>query len=726
MTSTDPTVSLKRLSTSIAQLSSRVETFKEDVCDAQQDMDDLSVKLESLEECIAKLEEKFEDSAAQYADRQKRRLKNLIDDCDRIAKEMNALLKSLMSSGEDAEKLWTAIPKDLLGKLQNDLEDDRVAIVLTLERKRAVILEPNRINENPGWNQDRESMISTSQSFLETANVPYSFQDPNARPGEVPRQFTQRKPSSDSTGTPSSNARMSTNFGIHDRRNTQDNTAVITESPLDLRGSWHQSGTMRPGAHPESPNTTPANIQNAPPPYPKLESQFRPQEALSIKHPSETLLNIGRQIPDDWTTRQLLPDDRPFEQRHEGNGDKEVVQPNVPSNASIRSHQTLQSISEASVRDLTYVQLEKGELDEIAMTRAARARGRLSDSDTDKKDKELLRKVKEGAEIIKIEALLDNGADPNAAGPRNTVLTTEIQYKGRQQVIELLLRRGAEPNATSDGIPRHRILEGGNMERLKSKMGVGGSIDAVPCRIGVLYLAALHTNIEVVKLLISYGAAPRPHTDPMVSLSRSISPGNKNSKRPSIDRKDSSSTPTKGHRSAILVAAEKDKWDIVELLAKQGADPNEKGEKSETTLQLATIMNRKDIMQILIKRGADVNLQGGRYGFALIAAAFEGHPTAAKILLDAGARINLQSSPYGTALNAAVLNGYLNVVKFLLERGADTQPGYALDTALQRLKDDPENNNRRAIVRILESYGAKPGPSDGKTPQWAGLFAATY
>jgi ankyrin repeat protein len=236
----------------------------------------------------------------------------------------------------------------------------------------------------------------------------------------------------------------------------------------------------------------------------------------------------------------------------------------------------------------------------------------------------------------------------------------------------------------------------------------------------------LHTNIEVVKLLISYGAAPRPHTDPMVSLSRSLSPGNKNSKRPSIDRKESSSTPPGGHRSAILVAAEKDKWDIVELLAKQGADPNEKSDKSQTTLQLATIMNRKDIMQVLIRRGADVNLQGGKYGYALIAAAFEGHPTAAKNLLDAGANINLQSSPYGTALNAAVLNGYLNVVKFLLERGADTQPGYALDTAVQRVKDDPENNNRRAIVRSLEAAGAKPGPSDRKVPQWAGLFAATY
>lgn len=721
----DPTVSLSKLSTSIVQLSARVMKFAADVSDAQQDMDDLSEKLESLEGYIETLEGEFENPAVQYPNRQKKHLKTLVEDCDRITKEMNGLLTSLASSRNLDDLSWTALPKGMMAKLQHAMEDDITAIVLTMGMKKAVI--PDQIDRdlNSAHNQDRESMISISQSFRETANIPYSRDDPFVKPGEVPREVPEMKPSLDSKHTSKSNGCIATDVETHDRRNASINGPVFSESPMEVRGAGHQSISMRPDTNPEPSQTTPAKTQSATSTHLWLESQFSRHETPSIRYPSETALNSGRQNSDDWTHRQLLPDDRPFEKRHEGNSDKEVV----PSNFSIRSQQTLASMSEASVRELPPSQLERGKLDDINIVAATKTRGRLSDSEREKQDKELLKRVKDGAELSKIESSLDRGADPNAAGPRNTVLTTEIQYTGRQQVIELLLRRGAEPNATSDGVPKYKIIEGGNMERLRSKIGGGGSIDAVPNRVGVLFLAALHTNIEIVKLLMSYGAALRPLPDLMNTLSRSFSPGQKESKRPSVDRINSSGMQTGAHRSAILVAAEKEKWDIVQFLALHGADPNESCGKHGSTLQLATAKNRREIMQLLISRGADVNVQGGPYGSALIAAAYEGYLNAAKLLLDAGANINyihMNNQDLGTALNAAVLKGYLKVVKLLLDGGAEPRLCYVLDTALKMSKDDPEDNTRKSIVRLLEARGAKPGPSDRKVATWAGLFADVY
>ena len=725
MVTVDPTLSLEssvdRLSTSLAQLLAHVEQFAEDVRDAQQDMVDLFEKLTSLETSLETLEKDLQNPSVQYPERQKKNLKRMTDDSDRITREMLALLTSASSDDEGCHVQWEGFLRTRVAQLQDALEADRRAIVLMLRRKESTIETqdvPNR-NLDPA-RAETESMLSVSQSLLESAPVPYAREDPYARPGEPARFTKPRSQNTQSTFITRLHARNGSDHANDERRNKQPDANVITESPSEMRGTWHQVVNTRPESISESSRAHLAEIQATSSANAWLRAQLAPHGTPPIRNPGERRSSTSHQIPDDWTNRQLIVDDRPFEQRREGNSDKEVV----PSNVSIRSRHTIASMSEASTRGSTILQLERGELDEIAIAAAVKARGRLSDSERDKKDKELLKRVKEGAELSKIEDLLDRGADASASGPRNTVLTTEIQYSCRQPVIELLLSRGAEPNATSDGIPDYKILEGGNMERWKSKLGVGVSIDAVPFQVGILYLAALHTNIEIVKLLVSYGAALRPHAEPLSGEQRSRS-FSLNS-RPKLDRKNSSGSQTGTHRSALLVAAEKDKWDIVKFLLLHGADANERGGKFETTLQNATAMNKKDIMQLLINRGADVNIQGGNYGTALIAAAYESHPTAAKILLDAGANINMQSKKYGTALNAAVLNGYLNVVKLLLERGADTKIGYVLDTALQRLRDDPENSNRKAIVRNLEARGAKLGPADKKVPEWAGLFSDTY
>ena len=101
-------------------------------------------------------------------------------------------------------------------------------------------------------------------------------------------------------------------------------------------------------------------------------------------------------------------------------------------------------------------------------------------------------------------------------------------------------------------------------------------------------------------------------------------------------------------------------------------------------------------------------------------------PLLSKILLDNGAPINMIGPLFGTALKAATLRGHPKIVKHLLDRNADTKIGYVLDVALDCLKDDPEDGERKAIVRALETRGAKQAPADPKRPEFPGLFAGSY
>ena len=692
----DPVASIRRLSTSIAYLSVKVEKFAHQVRDAKQDMRDLSEQLASLEDI---LEGDFESPSEQSLDLKKKRLIRIVDDCDRVTKEMAKLLTSL-SSGR-GETPWLGFPKTKMAELQDSLEEGQLALGGMIEMKKTRDAEERHNRRAANAGQDSESMLSVHQSLLETAPVPYAIEDPYPKSTRPQRRSVNSIQVSAATSI--------------------SRSGILSSSPEDMRSSEKYQSTpfsnLPVEARSKDQSNTGSDIQIL-----KVNGHIR--QSINT---SRGKAPVSHNVQPNQDPRTIHPEDTFFSEdakspglivvpiEHTGEY-KEVLS----SNASVKSVQNLGRPSESSAPSSTSPSLLAGKIDQIAFEMAARARNRLSLSEQKKIDKELLKRIKEGAEMSKIVSLLDRGADPNASGPRNTALTTEIQYSGRQQVIELLLSRGAEPNATSDGIPEHKRVEDGYVGRLKTGLGATRSIDAVAHQIDILFLAALHTDIEIIKLLVSYGARLKPYPSSIFGQ-RSMS-----SSTGILERKNSAGSEPSSHRSAVLAAAESKKWDIVQFLIIHGADPNDVGVKSGSTLQLATASNKKDLMELLIEHGADVNAQGGQYGAPLIAAAVECHPTAAKILLDAGANVNIQSRSIGTALQAAVLNGYLNVVKLLLERGADTMIGFVLDTALQRLKDDPEDSNRKAIVRLLEGKGARSGPVEKKVPEWAGLFSESY
>ena len=89
-----------------------------------------------------------------------------------------------------------------------------------------------------------------------------------------------------------------------------------------------------------------------------------------------------------------------------------------------------------------------------------------------------------------------------------------------------------------------------------------------------------------------------------------------------------------GDETALILAAEREKWDIVDILVKRGADVNVKGEEyvrqfsnhntavtgssGQTALIMAAEKGKLDIVSVLINAGADVNEKFGEIYFQQI------------------------------------------------------------------------------------------------------------
>ena len=232
----NPMASIDRLSASIAQLSVRVDKFAEDVHEAKQDMEDLSEKLTSLEDCLEILEADLENPAIQYPDRRKKNLRRMLEDCDRITKEMATLLKSLATAS--GEVSWLGFSKTKMGKLQDSLEADTSAMLLVISMSNRPSVKEDHLSSLSNSSQDTESMLSIRQSLLETACVPYAIEDPYAGATSKSEQMTAAYHAAEAAAVSPPKGRTTT---VHRDRNPismRRKTNSVTFAPADraIRG----------------------------------------------------------------------------------------------------------------------------------------------------------------------------------------------------------------------------------------------------------------------------------------------------------------------------------------------------------------------------------------------------------------------------------------------------------------------------------------------------------
>lgn len=126
-------------------------------------------------------------------------------------------------------------------------------------------------------------------------------------------------------------------------------------------------------------------------------------------------------------------------------------------------------------------------------------------------------------------------------------------------------------------------------------------------------------------------------------------------------------------RTPLIWATYSCHFDIVELLLRNGANPNALGAQLGSALRIAAFYGKETVVELLLEKGADVNLAIPKYGCALRAATLlrREHGGIVKRLLDRGADIDRAVDGCGTALEAAAETGQTDLVNLLLKRGAD-------------------------------------------------------
>lgn len=280
-----------------------------------------------------------------------------------------------------------------------------------------------------------------------------------------------------------------------------------------------------------------------------------------------------------------------------------------------------------------------------------------------------------------VKLLLEHGADVHQENcSRESALFFAAEY-GYTAVVETLLIYGAEINKIADNgeTPLSRAINGDNWgsheDIIQLLIEQGADVNSADGY--AMQAACASGTLFIVRLLLSKGATIKNNYN-------------------------NDDTP-------ILIAAQKDKWDIVNHLLTEALDYNinQKDHKNQTILKHAVYHGNYEMTQHLLSKGASVNVfDQDNWSLLFHAIKFDGKDgkilellincgldinhadtkgvtplmhatkyknyTCATILLNHSANINQQDHEGLTALIIAVREKYYDIAQLLLKHGADS------------------------------------------------------
>jgi ankyrin repeat protein len=275
-----------------------------------------------------------------------------------------------------------------------------------------------------------------------------------------------------------------------------------------------------------------------------------------------------------------------------------------------------------------------------------------------------------------MQLLIDRGANINAQGGHYSNALQAAVCFGREDIVRLLLDHGANINAQG-GYYGNALQAAAYFSRediVRLLLDHGADINAQGGHYGnALQAAVCFGREDIVRLLLDHGAninAQGSHYGN--ALQAAVCFGREDIVRLLLDHGANINAQGGQLGNALQAAVYFGREDIVRLLLDHGANINTQGGHYGNALQAAVWGDREDLMQLLLDRGADINAQGGLFGNALQAAAFNGEQRIVQLLLDQGADINVQGGKHGKALQAVIFNGNQGIVQLLLDRAAKT------------------------------------------------------
>ncbi|EAY11761.1 ankyrin repeat protein, putative [Trichomonas vaginalis G3] len=189
--------------------------------------------------------------------------------------------------------------------------------------------------------------------------------------------------------------------------------------------------------------------------------------------------------------------------------------------------------------------------------------------------------------------------------------------------------------------------------------------------INSIYYATDHSNIELVKLLISHGAKIILDDDGIYSLNCAAAHNNIEIGELLISNGADVNEIDENNLTALHDAASNNSKEFIELLLSHGAIIDQKDEIDFTPLHRAVLSNSKEAAEVLISHGASLIAQSAKFETPLHLAISLNNKEMTEFLVLHGAKINACFEDIDPPLTYALSNDCDEIVQFLISYGAD-------------------------------------------------------
>lgn len=268
---------------------------------------------------------------------------------------------------------------------------------------------------------------------------------------------------------------------------------------------------------------------------------------------------------------------------------------------------------------------------------------------------------------------------------------------------------GAPLSAASLGANLADAAEAREWPRVEGLLAQGDDPDAAqPDGMTALLWAAHHDHPPTVRALLSAGADPvLPNRYGVTALALACTNGNAEIVEALLDAGADPNTAMRGGETALMTASRTGKLQPVRLLLTRGADPNARERRrNQTALMWAAAEGHAEVVELLLEFGAkSTTLDSGFTPFLF--AVREGRLEVVRTLLKAGADPNAriepsENAPRGgprpgtSALLLATQNAHFELASALLDAGADPNddaPGYTALHAVPSVRNPGVGDN---------------------------------
>jgi ankyrin repeat protein len=270
----------------------------------------------------------------------------------------------------------------------------------------------------------------------------------------------------------------------------------------------------------------------------------------------------------------------------------------------------------------------------------------------------------EDEDFLIIQCLLEKGVSPDLDNGHGVTALAFACIRDNPAVVETLLKRGANPNiGNTSFIPLHLAASRGYTHIVDLLLTYKADINAETDEgWNVLFAAVMNHHVDIVKILLKYGAHPtRKNARGYSAMSWAKHLKFNDIVKLLTDAETAMNRPSIVNLNAELVKAvfAEDVF-LVEKLIKDGADPNKLDEKGNSLLYNALYEGKTKVINTLVKYHADINFMNFRGDTALRAAlsmaslAFSDRNTVVEVFTKQGIDPNVLTRDYTESVTIQV------------------------------------------------------------------------